>query len=119
MAKDLKDKGISTRSFNASFVEDAHIAADLWLGDREEISRDEFDAGDAGAVVTINYKSYCCWEEVVLQFFRSGMVKTGSLLDIYRNTTIIKNKCDKNWVSLDLVRSLKRADNQYGVGGHC
>ena len=57
MAKDLKDKGISTRSFNASFVEDAHIAADLWLGDREEISRDEFDAGDAGAVVTINYKS--------------------------------------------------------------
>ena len=115
MAKDLKDKGISTRSFNAPFVEDAHIAADRWLGDREEISRKEFAAGDAGVVVTINYKSYCCWGEDVLQLFRSGKVKTGSLLGIYRNTEIIKNKCDKNWISLDRVSD----DNQYGVGGHC
>ena len=98
---------------------DAHIAADRWVADREEISRDEFDAGDAGVVVTINYKSYCCWEEDVLQLFMNGKVKTGGLLETYRNTEIIKNKCDKNWISLDLVRNLKRPHDHWGTGGHC
>ena len=119
MTKDLKDKGISTRSFKAAFVNDAHIAADRWVADREEISRAEFDAGDAGAVVTINYKSYCCWEEDVLQLFMNGKVKTGGLLETYRNTEIIKNKCDKNWISLYLVRNLKRPHDHWGTGGHC
>ena len=119
MIKDLKDKGISTRSFKAAFVNDAHIAADRWVADREEISRDEFDAGDAGAVVTINYKSYCCWEEDVLQLFMNGKVKTGSLLDIYRNTEIIKNKCDKNWFTLEQARTFKKSNKDYGFHGHC
>ena len=38
---------------------------------------------------------------------------------IIQNTEIIKNKCDKNWISLDLVRNLKRPPAHWGTGGHC
>ena len=119
MAKDIEGIKTSPRSYTAPFANDAHDEANHWLADKEEVSRDEVDAGDAGIKVTINYKSYCCWEEDVLQLFMNGKVKTGGLLETYRNTEIIKNKCDKNWISLDLVRNLKRPHDHWGTGGHC
>ena len=45
-----------TESFTASFKADAHAAADNFLGDREEVNREENDAGDAGTRVTVTYK---------------------------------------------------------------
>ena len=45
-----------TESFTAAFKADAHAAADHFLGDREEVSREESDAGDEGIRVTITYK---------------------------------------------------------------
>ena len=45
-----------TESFTAAFKADAHVAADHFLGDREEVNREESDAGDEGIKVTITYK---------------------------------------------------------------
>ena len=45
-----------TRFFTAAFKSDAHAAADHWLDGREEINREESDAGDAGVKVTVTYK---------------------------------------------------------------
>ena len=45
-----------TQSFTAAFSNDAHVAASYWLGSREEIKREESDAGDEGVRVTITYK---------------------------------------------------------------
>ena len=45
-----------TESFTAAFKADAHVAADHFLGDREEVNREESDAGNAGVKVTITYK---------------------------------------------------------------
>jgi hypothetical protein len=43
-------------SFTAAFKSDAHAAADHWLDDREEVSREESDAGPDGVKVTVTYK---------------------------------------------------------------
>ena len=45
-----------TESFTASFKADAHVAADHFLGDKEEVSREESDAGNEGTRVTVTYK---------------------------------------------------------------
>jgi len=45
-----------SQSFTAAFKNDAHAAADHWLAGREEVSREENDAGDAGVEVTITCK---------------------------------------------------------------
>lgn len=45
-----------TESFTAAFSNDAHAAASHWLGSREEIKREESNAGDEGVRVTITYK---------------------------------------------------------------
>ena len=45
-----------TESFTAAFKADAHAAADNFLGGREEVSREESDAGNEGTRVTITYK---------------------------------------------------------------
>ena len=45
-----------TESFTAAFKADAHVAADYFLGDREELSREESDAGNEGTRVTVTYK---------------------------------------------------------------
>ena len=45
-----------TESFTAAFKADAHAAADNFLGGREEVSREESDAGNGGIRVTITYK---------------------------------------------------------------
>ena len=45
-----------TESFTAAFKADAHVAADHFLGDREELSREESDAGNEGTRVTVTYK---------------------------------------------------------------
>ena len=45
-----------TESFTAAFKADAHVAADHWLGDKEEVSREESDAGNEGIRVTVTYK---------------------------------------------------------------
>ena len=45
-----------TDSFTAAFKADAHAAADHFLGDREEVSREESDAGNEGTRVTVTYK---------------------------------------------------------------
>ena len=45
-----------TESFTAAFKTDAHTAADHFLGAREEISREESDAGNEGTKVTVTYK---------------------------------------------------------------
>ena len=45
-----------TESFTAAFKADAHVAADNFLGDREEINREESDAGNEGTRVTVTYK---------------------------------------------------------------
>ena len=45
-----------TQSFTAAFRVDAHVAADHFLGGREEVSREESDVGDDGTRVTITYK---------------------------------------------------------------
>jgi len=45
-----------TESFTAAFKTDAHTAADHFLGAREEISREESDAGNEGIRVTVIYK---------------------------------------------------------------
>ena len=45
-----------TQSFTAAFKADAHAAADNFLGDREEINREESDAGNEGTRVTVTYK---------------------------------------------------------------
>ena len=45
-----------TESFTAAFKADAHAAADNFLGGREEVSREESDAGNEGIRVTITYK---------------------------------------------------------------
>ena len=45
-----------TESFTASFKADAHAAADNFLGGREEVNREESDAGDEGTRVTVTYK---------------------------------------------------------------
>ena len=45
-----------TESFTAAFKADAHAAADHFLGDREEVSREESDAGNEGIKVTVTYK---------------------------------------------------------------
>ena len=45
-----------TQSFTAPFKNDAHAEADHWLKDREEVSREESDAGDEGVRVTVTYK---------------------------------------------------------------
>ena len=45
-----------TESFTAAFKADAHAAADHFLGGREEVSREESDAGNEGVRVTVTYK---------------------------------------------------------------
>ena len=45
-----------TESFTAAFKADAHVAADHFLSDLEEISREESDAGNEGTKVTVTYK---------------------------------------------------------------
>ena len=45
-----------TESFTAAFKADAHAAADHFLGDREEVSREESDAGNEGTKVIVTYK---------------------------------------------------------------
>ena len=45
-----------TESFTAAFKADAHAAADHFLGGREEVGREESDAGNEGARVTVIYK---------------------------------------------------------------
>ena len=45
-----------TKSFTAAFKADAQAAADHFLGDREELSREESDAGNEGTRVTVTYK---------------------------------------------------------------
>ena len=45
-----------TESFTAAFKADAHAAADYFLGDKEEVSREESDAGNEGTRVTVTYK---------------------------------------------------------------
>ena len=45
-----------TDSFTAAFKADAHAAADHFLGDREEVSREESDAGNEGTKVIVTYK---------------------------------------------------------------
>ena len=45
-----------TESFTAAFKADAHAAADHFLGDKEEASREESDAGNEGTRVTVTYK---------------------------------------------------------------
>ena len=45
-----------TETFTAAFKADAHAAADSFLGDKEELSRGESDAGDEGTRVTVIYK---------------------------------------------------------------
>ena len=45
-----------TESFTAAFKADAHAAADHFLSDQEEVSREESDVGDDGTRVTITYK---------------------------------------------------------------
>ena len=42
-----------SQSFTAAFKNDAHAAADHWLNGREEVNREETDAGDEGVRVTI------------------------------------------------------------------
>ena len=43
-------------SFTAAFKADAHAAADHFLGDREEVGREESDGGNEGVKVTVTYK---------------------------------------------------------------
>ena len=43
-------------SFTAAFKADAHAAADHFLGGREELGREESDAGNEGTRVTVTYK---------------------------------------------------------------
>ena len=45
-----------TQSFTAVFKADAHSAADYFLSDKEEVGREESDAGDEGTKVTVTYK---------------------------------------------------------------
>ena len=45
-----------TESFTAAFKGDAHAAADHFLGDKEEVSREESDAANEGTRVTVTYK---------------------------------------------------------------
>ena len=45
-----------TDSFTAAFKADAHAAADHFLGGREELGREESDAGNEGVRVTVTYK---------------------------------------------------------------
>ena len=45
-----------TESFTAAFKADAHAAADHFLGDKEEVGREESDAGNEGTKVTVTYK---------------------------------------------------------------
>ena len=45
-----------TESFTAAFKADAHAAADHFLGGREEVGREESDAGNEGTRVTVTYK---------------------------------------------------------------
>jgi len=45
-----------TQSFTAAFKADAHAAADHFLGGREELGREESDAGNEGVRVTVTYK---------------------------------------------------------------
>ena len=45
-----------TESFTAAFKADAHAAADHFLGGREEVGREESDAGNEGVKVTVTYK---------------------------------------------------------------
>ena len=45
-----------TESFTAAFKAAAHAAADYFLGDKEEVSREESDAGNEGTRVTVTYK---------------------------------------------------------------
>ena len=45
-----------TESFTAAFKGDAHAAADHFLGGKEEVSREESDAGNEGTRVTVTYK---------------------------------------------------------------
>jgi len=45
-----------TESFTASFKADAHAAADNFLGGREEVNREESDAGNEGTRVTVTFK---------------------------------------------------------------
>ena len=45
-----------TKAFTAAFKADAHAAADHFLSDQEEVSREESDVGDDGTRVTITYK---------------------------------------------------------------
>ena len=45
-----------TESFTAVFKADAHAAADHFLGGREEVGREESDAGNEGIRVIVTYK---------------------------------------------------------------
>ena len=45
-----------TESFTAAFKADAHAAADHFLSDKEEVSREESDAGNEGTRVIVTYK---------------------------------------------------------------
>lgn len=116
MVKDIEGIKTSSRSFTAAFAIDAHAEANSWINDKNfsEVSREETGAGAAGTKVTVNYKPRP-WDQDVLQLFMSGKIKTGGLLDIYKNTEIIKKSCDKNWVTLPEY-------NQYQLtrhlGGH-
>ena len=45
-----------TESFTAAFKADAHAAADYFLSDKEEVSREESNAGNEGTRVIVTYK---------------------------------------------------------------
>ena len=45
-----------TESFTAAFKADAHAAADHFLSDKEEVSREESNAGNEGTRVIVTYK---------------------------------------------------------------
>ena len=45
-----------SQSFTAAFKNDAHAAADHFLSDLEEVTREESDAGNEGTRVTVSYK---------------------------------------------------------------
>ena len=45
-----------TESFTAAFKADAHAAADYFLSDKEEVGREESNAGNEGTRVIVTYK---------------------------------------------------------------
>ena len=45
-----------TEYFTAAFTADSHSAADYFLSDKEEVSREESNAGNEGTRVIVTYK---------------------------------------------------------------